>query len=353
MGRALRGWLDLPDDEAVARATEPARQSVERDPDDLAARHVLADALMERGDPEGEMISLSLSAADHGTRVMELVRAHYREWLGPLSRVVTESGAVFERGLLTQVAAYFPPDGVDLGPIVGASEWSTVRSLTLLPQSKEVLGATMQNLHRLGPIGGDGVIELVAASRPWQLRELSVRAEPGVLDLLAEAHERLLDLRRLVMISAELQPPSECEAFLSSPLGKRLEALMLGASPPTLFSGTTPFLGEALAAWLATPMHVPSLLGFGATGDLGWPAGPWLYVRRASPAELHAFIEVPALDASTSIEVLGRAIGALPTDVLRKITAIELRPSRWFVPTTADVARLFETSSLQATLVER
>jgi len=72
-------------------------------PDDDAPREVLADALLEREDPRGELIALQLrepTADDAVRRVATLIRKHEKEWLGDLARVTKVR--VWRRGFLEQ-----------------------------------------------------------------------------------------------------------------------------------------------------------------------------------------------------------------------------------------------------------
>jgi uncharacterized protein (TIGR02996 family) len=72
-------------------------------PGDDGPLSVLADALLERGDPRGEFIALQLreahgEATDHA-RIRELIKEHGKTWLGELRPVLVRGE--FQRGLLT------------------------------------------------------------------------------------------------------------------------------------------------------------------------------------------------------------------------------------------------------------
>lgn len=82
--------------------------AVYADPDDAAARLVLADALQSAGDPRGELIALQEAEAN-GTapsavrkRIRALLDAHIDAWTGPIPGV-RRASRVFRRGLLTQL----------------------------------------------------------------------------------------------------------------------------------------------------------------------------------------------------------------------------------------------------------
>jgi uncharacterized protein (TIGR02996 family) len=83
-------------------------------PDDDAPRMVLADALLERGDPRGEFITLQLVRGRNGEpteRERELLKKHGRSWLGPLATVLSfgkgYSGTEFERGFVVKADFIF------------------------------------------------------------------------------------------------------------------------------------------------------------------------------------------------------------------------------------------------------
>jgi uncharacterized protein (TIGR02996 family) len=102
--------------------------SVYADPDDDGPRHVLADALSDRGDPRGEFIALQL---DRGrkriglARELELQQAHASEWLGALAIVVDVRRSHFERGFLSH-AALVPNTKKQLRQLATEPGWATV-----------------------------------------------------------------------------------------------------------------------------------------------------------------------------------------------------------------------------------
>ena len=91
------------------------RQVVEN-PDDIGYRLVLADALIEEGDPRGELIALQCRGADANIfvgandipenpaeRVSELVAANWERWLGDAAPALRRQGSTFRDGLLSSV----------------------------------------------------------------------------------------------------------------------------------------------------------------------------------------------------------------------------------------------------------
>lgn len=105
--------------------------AVYRDPDDPAPRQVLADALLERGDPRGAFIQRQLAAppSDPAARAAEqaaqqaLVR---REWLGAAAPAFGELPR-FAGGFLYAGTV----DGELDEAVLAAPEWATLRELTL------------------------------------------------------------------------------------------------------------------------------------------------------------------------------------------------------------------------------
>ena len=99
-------------------------------PEDDGLRLVYADALLERGDPRGELIALQCRGEldrDQRRREKELLEVHGKAWLGDLAPIVM-GGYRFERGFLSVCRI----DNVKVDhvrAVVGNPAWSTVRDL--------------------------------------------------------------------------------------------------------------------------------------------------------------------------------------------------------------------------------
>jgi uncharacterized protein (TIGR02996 family) len=103
-------------------------------PDDDQVRHVLADALIARGDPRGELIQLQLQPeADHERRTMQLLQQHGLTWLGGLRRIVVP--VAYERGFLASCVVVARP-----GDALACAEWGTVHTIEL---TREATGFTL------------------------------------------------------------------------------------------------------------------------------------------------------------------------------------------------------------------
>ena len=130
---------------------------VAESPVDLGLRVVLADALLERGDSRGELMSLQCAEITYVTRprIQQLIDAHWNEWLGELVPILDPEVTRFERGTLARIgiglrttpaAAYERPfthrelaTVDDVRPAyVGPAHYATV--LAQLPRIPRTLG---------------------------------------------------------------------------------------------------------------------------------------------------------------------------------------------------------------------
>lgn len=104
-------------------------------PTDLDLRSVWADALIERGDPRGELITLQIRGEAgpltpaQDKRMRSLLSKHRGEWLGELAGIVqSREGLVFERGVLGACQIQVK-HLAGLQEAIGSPLWSTVRSV--------------------------------------------------------------------------------------------------------------------------------------------------------------------------------------------------------------------------------
>ncbi len=103
--------------------TEELLEAIYASPDDDAPRLVYADALLERGDPRGELIVRQC----RGDAASDLVEQYGDAWLGELAGVVMT--ATYERGFLARVTIREPRDDKAIAALVGHPLWRTVRKL--------------------------------------------------------------------------------------------------------------------------------------------------------------------------------------------------------------------------------
>lgn len=156
-------------------------------PRDPAPRQVLADALLEQGDPRGEFISLQLADASH-QRQRALLKQFGRQWLGALADVVDLKADPprFEGGFAAEVSVRQVKRAQFL-LAADAPEWATVRRVR---QGLQRFTATMTGLDDAGVVGLDTLTALGREAPPVTVRSLTVVALPSAaLDAL-ESLER-------------------------------------------------------------------------------------------------------------------------------------------------------------------
>ena len=209
----LRGPL------AHLRPSAPPAQHVvvstaEPPPASATHRLVLADALLERGDPRGELIVLQSLAAprrDQRRRIGALLREHSRPWLGRLSPAFKPEGLTFASGYVEsgRLSGYRA-----LGELVGAPEWESVRSLDLRalahrPPNPGLLlrflsHPVMKSLLHLRAVPPSAVGPLRSLRAPLGLQSLDLAGPVHRSDLDALLHSRALP--RLVRLTIQGRP---------------------------------------------------------------------------------------------------------------------------------------------------
>lgn len=106
------------------RAIVELQRAVYEQPGELRRRRVLADALLEAGDPRGEFIALQLeTSARSRKRAAKLLARHRVTWLGALAPAVVEGSEVWRGGFPVSAAVQLD------GTLVDAPEWSTFEAL--------------------------------------------------------------------------------------------------------------------------------------------------------------------------------------------------------------------------------
>lgn len=121
------------------RTRDELFDAVWANPDDDGPREVLADWLIEQGDPRGELIGLQLARArgraTPTTREREraLLAEHRREWLGPIASFIRPTSAKFERGFVVRCTLRLVKESEAAGPIHPA--WSTVKRFATIEGS--------------------------------------------------------------------------------------------------------------------------------------------------------------------------------------------------------------------------
>jgi uncharacterized protein (TIGR02996 family) len=90
------------------RSLDSLWQQVCAAPNDEDLRRVLGDALLDAGDPRGELIQLQSMPLAHQTpdvveRCNDLIEAHWTDWLGDMAGVLDREGTYFRHGFLDEI----------------------------------------------------------------------------------------------------------------------------------------------------------------------------------------------------------------------------------------------------------
>jgi uncharacterized protein (TIGR02996 family) len=166
---------------AVPSTDEALFAAVYAAPDSDGPRAVLADYLLEQGDPRGEFIALQLAKQKSHAgerREKQLLELYELPWLGPLGAVVMPSTTVWERGFLCSAQARLH------GETVGDPRWATVQKLQLLAPEHarplELTGGTMRSLLELTD-ATPTCLDVLLKGRPTRQRALKGFADGGGL----------------------------------------------------------------------------------------------------------------------------------------------------------------------------
>jgi hypothetical protein len=335
VGDAIRPWLDAPDPTSVPIPHHDLVTMVYDRPDDLAVRHVLADALLERGDPRGEYLSLLFTptpTAETRARAAAIFAEHHRSWMGRLAEIIPSPSARWKNGFVERAGLWVPShwDTVELH--FATPEWATLRSITFLPTSRQLVSASMTALRSLAPADEDALGDLATSDRPWAIERLGLARRPGLARRLAEPifSQRLPRLRTLVL-GGEDATPATADVLGSAPLWMRLDALHVVL--PVAIDSVLPLPAAPIEEWMTTKHLGPPEIAFGTSSETGEPAGLWLHLHRSSPgSRFRAWITIDELGSPVDLPGLARSIGELPTTVRDRIVDLELRPSRAFTP---------------------
>jgi uncharacterized protein (TIGR02996 family) len=237
--------------------------------DDDETRLVLADALMEKGDPRGDFIALQMRAhrgeslaKAEVTRERKLLKTHEKEWLGPVADLTNKPSRVWRRGFLEECS--FLPRGKFLTRAVGHPAWATVRVLRM--QSYDGAKGLDVILHPVlrGVRVLDGpphpVLKAIATSeQPWAIEQLSgsLVDRNGLVPELLEARG-LPSLRevRLRQWFGAYDSPEKLRSLWRSRLGEQLSLFRFG-----LYDNFWPqWVSEVLDAPMPVEVEMSALL---------------------------------------------------------------------------------------------
>ncbi|MCP3135991.1 TIGR02996 domain-containing protein [Pyxidicoccus xibeiensis] len=237
--------LDLAIDalETATTNSAPVRESllarIHAHPEDVDARLVLADLLMDMGDPLGEFIMLQCSPQPDPNRVEALLTEHRAEWQAPLGPSVETRYTRFERGFPVAVRVRGTRTGPPPPPPGPA--WSTVESIDWSWEGSPEAATWLAHPHlrhvtQLRGVWASLGERLGAYPLPVRQLELQGQLAPWVPDVFRSL-SALPDLSQVEIDEAEAADVSLCA---TSPLARRLErfearvrkAWTLVATPP-------------------------------------------------------------------------------------------------------------------------
>ena len=169
----VAGWIA----EVALRSTPPPTvealwEAVYADPADDGARWVLADRLVEDGDPRGEFISLQLERDRQGRpkpRERALLKEWEGHWLQPFAGLIAPGSARWAGGFVCEAAA---PIARELPPRKGllAPQWATLEAIDLGTAGHQngldlLREAPLRSLARVDGVHA-GWLEALG-TRPW------------------------------------------------------------------------------------------------------------------------------------------------------------------------------------------
>jgi hypothetical protein len=206
---------------------------------------VVADSLIERGDPRGELIALQLARRGAPTaRERELVATFAREWLGPLEPVIQKTGVAFARGFLVKCALRAERNDA-IRALADRPEWSTVEDIDI---STALFGSLV--LPRLAKLRALHVREL--ENVPDHVPHL----ERLIVDHVAHAHSPPWQLRLTALLDRALPALQHLELHRVAALDD-IRALTAAPLVKQLASFELDLYTNNIAPWIATLVDVP------------------------------------------------------------------------------------------------
>lgn len=188
-------------------------------PEDDAARLVLADHLLEQGDPLGEFIMLQCSARPDEARIRELLAQHGLAWQAPLGPLIRPDATRFERGFpvavrLRVTRREWPAPG---------PAWGTVREISGDPAVTSTVAGWFAHPHLhavtfLRALPSPFVPQLGAYPLPVRRLELS-----GGQPIEEALFLKLSTLPHLTWVEVTEASSRDVGLCASSPLASRLE----------------------------------------------------------------------------------------------------------------------------------
>jgi uncharacterized protein (TIGR02996 family) len=227
---SLAGLADRIAAPAATHDLAALERAVFANPDDDAPRLVLADALLEAGDPRGELIALQCRETldkEQRAREKELIASHGKTWLGPLAPILRASFR-FERGFLAACEVNGLKAEI-IAELVGHPTWATVRELAGSPRialdpimrSLRVLEFSAYEARNTGLPEGWRDLLVDVPRTITSLRFRPRTEEPPQLAALREC-KALAALTSLTIFGA---PEEAANALIDAPILARLDHL--------------------------------------------------------------------------------------------------------------------------------
>jgi len=193
---------------AVRRTLDELVAEVYADPDDDGARQVVADALLDQGDPRGEWIALDLArgALDREGRARhrELgTREQLAAWAQPLS---SAGHVTFERGFPHAIRLFRNAQA-----LLGAAAFATIRRVDgidkLGARARELLEHPMaRHVRDVRDVSQDQLATLIATPRAWtSLHAIGPLPALANLPALRELSLFLWDATEVIHVPAQLE----------------------------------------------------------------------------------------------------------------------------------------------------
>lgn len=234
-------------------------------PDDDAARLVLADHLLEQGDPLGEFIMLQCAARPDGARIRELLSRHEVAWQAPLGPLIRHKATRFERGFPVAVRLSFAGQE---WPAPGPA-WGTVREIdgALMVTPRAAGWFAHPHLHAVTFLRGMRPTFVPhLGAYPLPVRRLELSGQHPIDEAL---FRRLSTLPHLTWVEVTDASSRDVGLCASSPLANRLErftamkkdAWSLEATPSEEVPVKATLLSEAHDRALAEALR--AAVGFG------------------------------------------------------------------------------------------
>lgn len=265
-------------------------------------RAVLADALLEAGDPRGEFIALQLareSSDAPSKRELDLLGRHVKSWLGPLEEILVPEKWTFERGFLAR-CHYGRRRATDAH--IGHDLWSTVEQVDVSRMcwppgpGPVLLDEAMKALVAVKGLRAEFVDSILehGGRLPWTSVGLNgVELDSELITRLDDS-VALSAVRDLELRGLHSTEPNDLVAMLESSWGQRIERLSLEC----------PRQGRELALVALRGEQLRQI-------DVEYDGLHWHFERLEGALQLSC--ELRGADRGASIEAFDSLLAALPT----------------------------------------